>query len=68
MCVKDFGQTSRKNKLVSAKWDMLRNEGDQILNEKTLKSGEEEIILGRHQAKSTFKADEYGPCLGSESV
>ena len=54
-------QRGAKDKIVKAKWDILRQEGDHNHNMEVLDSGEGEFIMSRRQ-HDRLDVSSYGPC------
>lgn len=55
-------ESSCDRKLIQAKWDLLRNEGDHTHNCKVMKEGKGQFIVARRNIKEDFKISDYGPC------
>ena len=58
-------ELGKKHKTVRAMWDMVRNEGDNKQNLKTLENGSGEMIIGRRPDDiSIVDIDQFGLCPG----
>ena len=61
--VKEIVQFQGTKKEKQAKWNILRNKGDNEHNQRVLSEGDGEIILGR-RTHGSVKLEDYGPCPG----